>query len=101
MATVRFNGATVENDTACLVDISPCGIVIASGGVTRNVQCNSDGVFVRPYGKFYSWNSSAVLNPGDIGVFTVCNSREVTMNIYRTCQGCRKMFQTTLKAVKA
>lgn len=98
IATVKFRGVRVDNDTSCGVDISPCGVFIGSGGYTSNVQCNSDGVYATPYKLFYRWNSDAVLNPGDLGVFTVCNAREVQLKIYRTCQGCRKTYQTVLSA---
>ena len=98
IATVTFRGVRVENATSCGVNLSPCGISIASGRYNSNVQCKSDGVYVTPYNVFYRWNSNAVLNPGDIGVFSVCNSREIQLQIYRTCEGCRKTYQMILSA---
>lgn len=101
IATVRFRGVRVENATNCGITISPGNIRIPAGRYVDNVRCNSDGVYVTPYNVFYRWNYSAVLEPGDVGVFTVCNQREVQMTIFRTCQGCRKTFKTTLSAATA
>lgn len=98
IATVYFNGARVENETSCRLDISPCGIIIGSGGYKSYVQCDSDGVYVSPYDKFYRWTSSTVLDRGDIGVFTVCNSQELRMQIYRNCPNCGRTFREPILA---